>query len=117
MASVSAISWWHWLPHFSWRIVAIVEAADEIPLRLPRKGVVLVRSQQRPKWLAFDCPCHTGHRIMITLDATHSPHWNLVSKRKLTVWPSIDYRVPGRRCHYSIKSGRTIWVHNKDWMV
>ena len=117
MANVSSIPWWQWIPRFSWRIVATVEAADEIPARLPGKGVVLVGSQQHPKWLAFDCPCRTGHRIMITFEATHSPHWRLISAQKLTVCPSVDYRTPSRRCHYLIKHGRIIWVPEKERMA
>lgn len=117
MASVSSIPWWQWIPRFSWRIVAVVEAADEIPLRLPRRGVVLVGSRHQPKWLAFDCPCTTRHRIMVTLEPTHTPHWSLVSEQKLTVWPSVDFRTHGRRCHYFIKYGRIIWVAEKEWMA
>jgi hypothetical protein len=117
MGSVSKIPWWQWIPGRSWRIVATVEAADEIPLRLPRNGVVLVGSRQYPKWLAFNCPCRTGHRIMVTLDANHSPHWNIVSEQKLSVWPSFDYRTPNLRCHYIIRSGRILWAPKKEWTI
>lgn len=116
MASVIRIPWWQWFPRRSWRIVLVIEAADEIPPRLPRNGVAFVGTRQQPKWLAFDCPCHTGHRVMVTLDAGHSPHWTLVKEKKLTLWPSVDYRVLGRRCHYIIKNGRIIWLPDKEWM-
>src|SRR5438874_6766630 len=37
---------------FRSRIVAVVEAADDVPERLPRNGVVLVGSSTQPKWIA-----------------------------------------------------------------
>ena len=39
MADVAKISWWQWVPIYGWRIVAVVESADEVPQRLPRNGV------------------------------------------------------------------------------
>lgn len=114
MARIGRVSWWEWIPGRSWRIVATVEAADEIPARLPPKGVAVVGSSRHPKWLAFDCPCKTGHRIMITLDPAHYPHWTILDERKLSISPSIDYRAPGRRCHYMIRQGKIMWVNVKE---
>jgi hypothetical protein len=111
MAWLGPIPWWQWIPGRSWRIVATIEAADEIPTRLPRNGAVLVGSPEHRKWLAFDCPCRTGHRIMVTLDSAHSPHWTVVADaRRLSVSPSVDYKTPGRRCHYFIRQGKITWV-------
>jgi hypothetical protein len=114
MGKIGQMSLWDWIPGRSWRIVATVEAADEIPPQLPSTGAVLVGSIKHPKWLAFDCPCKTGHRIMITLDQKHFPHWSIFNEKKLTVSPSVDYRVPGRRCHYLIRQGKVIWVKEKE---
>lgn len=91
-----------------------VEAADEVPSRLPRNGVVLVGSRERPKWVVFDCPCRTGHRIMVSLDSSHSPHWRIVGDNKLTIWPSFYYRTTVQRCHYVIKHGQVVWVCDKE---
>ena len=106
MADVMRISWWQWLPIFSWRIVAVVESADDIPTRLPRNGAVLVGVRARPKWIAFDCPCRSGHRIMLNADRTRLPHWVIKADGSLTISPSIDYTHPLRRCHYFIQKGR-----------
>jgi hypothetical protein len=114
MARVGHIPWWEWIPGRAWRIVTSVEAADEIPERLPRNGAVVVGPLQRPKWLAFDCPCKTGHRIMVALDPAHRPYWTIVKENKLSISPSVDYRTSERRCHYLITNGRTIWVDNKE---
>ena len=110
MAQIGRVPWWQWIPFRPWRIVAAVEAADEIPLRLPGKGAVIVGSRTHPKWLAFDCPCRTGHRIMVSLDRLHRPHWTIIEEKKLTVSPSIDYQAPGRRCHYFLKRGKIVWA-------
>lgn len=116
MGGITNINWWQWLPLFPWRIVAAVSAADEIPLRLPRNGIVLVGTRERPKWFAFDCPCRTGHRIMINMDRANAPHWKVSGNSKLTLWPSIDYRTSARRCHYFIRNGRIDWVHDRERM-
>ena len=110
MASVAKISWWQWLPIFGWRVVANVEAADEIPDRLPRRGAVVVGARVHPKWIAFDCPCGAGHRIMHPTDRAHSPRWRVSSTRKLTITPSIYYKSCSRRCHYFIRDGRVKWT-------
>lgn len=64
-------SWKEWLPWRKWRIGAVVDAADEVPERLPPKVAVLVGSTAHPKWLAFDCPCGEVHRIVVSLDLRH----------------------------------------------
>ncbi len=110
MANMKKLPWWQWLPIFRWRIVEFVEAADEIPECLPRNAAILVGSRQRPKWLAFDCPCRAGHRIMVTLDPRHDPHWTLFDEHRLTVGPSFDYRAPDRSCHFFIHRGRVKWA-------
>lgn len=114
MAGVARIPFWEWIPGRAWRIVAAVEAADEIPERLPPRGAVVVGSLQRPKWLAFDCPCKTGHRIMVTLDPTHSPHWVIKKEKKLSISPSVDYRTADRRCHYYVTNGTIRWIDDMN---
>lgn len=110
MADDVKISWWQWLPIHRWRIVAIIDSADAIPCRLPRNGAVLVGSRAFPKWIAFDCPCRTGHRIMLNTDRTRTPFWSTTTQGRLTISPSIDYKHQLRRCHYFIHSGRIRWV-------
>lgn len=117
MAELTRIAWWQWLPLRPWRIVARVEAADEVPAQLPRNGAVLVGSLKYPKWLVFDCPCDGGHRIMVTLDTNHFPHWRIVNPQRLTVWPSVDFDTAGRRCHFLVKNGRIIWVPKEGWSI
>ncbi len=109
MDSVDNIHWWQWWPFFRWRIVALAVAADEVPERLPRNGAVFIGTPHHPKWLVFDCPCRSGHRIMLPLDASRKPYWRVFGPKPLSVQPSVDYAGPDRRCHYFIKNGRVIW--------
>lgn len=110
---MTKIPWWQWLPIFRWRVVAVVDAADEIPARLPRNAAVLVGTRDQPKWIAFDCPCRTGHRIMLNTDRSRRPRWSTTVRGRLTVSPSIDYQERHRRCHYFITNGRTRWVQER----
>jgi hypothetical protein len=102
---------WEWVPGRSWRIVVTVNAADEIPKKLPRNAVVLVASGGVQKWLAFDCPCRTGHRVMLNLDHSRYPHWKFNGGKKLTISPSVDWNGGGRTCHYFIRAGRIVWAN------
>ncbi|MGO8990130.1 MAG: DUF6527 family protein [bacterium] len=110
MADTIKISWWQWLPVFRWRIVAVVESADDIPQQLPRNGAVLVGPRRHPKWIAFDCPCRNDHRIMLNTDKNRSPFWTTTVQGSLTISPSIDSFHSNRRCHYFVRKGRIKWV-------
>jgi len=106
-----------WLFPKPWTIVSMVDAADEAPEALPRNAAVLVGSREHLKWLIFDCPCRREHRIMLNLDKGRRPHWSAgVDKaNRLSVSPSIDHKQSnGRRCHYFIRAGRTLWVKDDD---
>lgn len=107
------IAWWQWIPVWRWRILGSVEFADEIPDRLPRHGAVLVGSPQFPKWIAFDCACDRGHRILLNTDHVRRPAWRLAATKPLSIWPSVDYDGE-RRCHYFIRDGKTQWAKDSD---
>jgi hypothetical protein len=104
--------WTSWLPFRRWRVVGIVPSADEVPPILPRNGAVLVCDGGPPKWIVFDCPCRTGHRIMLNTDRQRYPAWrvDLVSLDRLTLSPSVDAHDDKRRCHYLVRNGRIVWV-------
>lgn len=114
---IRRIPWWDWLPlpWRRWRIVLYVEAGDEIPERLPRNSAVLVCPSGQPTWLAFDCPCRTGHRIMVNLHNSRRPRWTIEQHDgPVTLSPSIDDVGEGRRCHFFLWGGRITWVQNEE---
>ena len=108
------VDFWQWLPFQRWRIVGVVSSADEVPDQLPHNGVALVGDQDFIKWIVFDCPCGTGHRIMLNADPGRRPNWKLKDLAKLTISPSIDYRGNHRRCHYTIRSGKIAWAKDRS---
>ncbi len=114
MANVRKIRWQEWLPIHGWRIVAVVEAADDVPRRLPRRGAVLIGSVSRPKWVAFDCPCGRGHRILLNTDKSRRPHWSVSLDGPLSITPSIDSVYAMHRCHYFVRDGKVRWVAHDD---
>jgi hypothetical protein len=117
MARLNAICrWWDdlSLPWRLWRIVLQVEHGDEVPAALPARGAVLVQADSMPAWLAFDCPCGRGHRVMVNLHPARHPRWRLRRSSPLTLEPSVDDRAPGRRCHFFLHRGRIIWVRGKE---
>lgn len=117
MAGLTRIPWWRWipLPWRRWGIVLLVDAADEVPARLPQAGTVLVGAASRPSWVAFDCPCGRGHRVMLNLDRRRQPYWLVKQARPLTLSPSVDDLTAGNRCHYWVQRGRVMWVrHDRD---
>ena len=96
-----------WRP---WRIAGYVGAADEIPDRLPAKGVILVGMDDKPTWAALDCPCRRGHRLMVNLDRSRLPAWSIDSTEPLTIRPSIDDVTSDRQCHFVLRRGRIRWA-------
>jgi hypothetical protein len=100
-------------PGRRWHVAIRISMADQIPVGIPARSAVMVGTQSDPKWLAFDCPCGTGHQIMLNLDRRRTPCWTVADTRKLTVRPSIDSRQSERRCHYLIREGKVTWVSEK----
>ena len=106
------IAWWRSLPlpWRAWCIVGHVGAGDDVPEQLPQRGVVLVGPPHTATWVVFDCPCRTGHRLMINLDRTRHPFWRLDSQKPLSIRPSIDSLTSERRCHFFIRRGKVRWA-------
>jgi hypothetical protein len=116
MAGLEKIHWWRWLPlpWKTWKVLLRVEEADDVPDRLPVCGAVIIGEPSHPKWLAFDCPCNQGHRVMLNLDGRRRPAWRVDRLRPLTIAPSIDDVTTVRRCHFFIRDGRIRWAKPND---
>ena len=108
-------SWWEFeqrLPRRRWYIEGSVEQADDGPGVIPPRRAFLVGNRRHRKWLVFDCPCDSGHRIMLNLDRRRRPFWILRAsrRRRITVSPSVAYRGRDRCCHYALSNGRVLWL-------
>jgi hypothetical protein len=93
-----------------WVVIGRVESADEIPLSIALNCAYVVGNKNKPKWIIFDCPCGTGHRIFLNTDPSRTPMWKIVGRFPLSIMPSIDYKNGSKRCHYIIKNGKVIWI-------
>jgi Family of unknown function (DUF6527) len=108
--------WWQTRHPGPWRVGLVVPEADQVPEEIPTGEATLVASGGFRKWLAFDCPCGTGHRVMLNLDRGRWPFWTVFDDHPLTVSPSVDMETPARRCHYSLYYGHVNWVRGvNDW--
>src|SRR3954453_12764087 len=99
------IDWWGRHGSTAPRITSIVTYASQgdLPDSLPRRRLALVGSPERPKWAALECPCGTGHRLLINLSAAHKPTWRIESPAPPSLRPSIDYEDAARRCHFWLR--------------
>lgn len=102
--------WWVPAPFRPVMVAGSVTSVSHLSERLPRRAAVLVLDGERMKWVAFDCPCNMGHRILVPLDSRVRPHWTVRNVHPFTLYPSIDAETDGRRCHYVIARGRIVWV-------
>ncbi len=91
---------------------ATVAHALDVPEQLVPGGAVLVARPGFQDWLAFDCPCGTGHRLLMTLSTTRRPHWKMTvgAHDSVTLTPSIDSYSDHGRCHFWLREGRVSWV-------
>jgi hypothetical protein len=105
-----SLPWWSWLPRWRYRVIGSVDAADLVPDRLPRKGLVVVENHKGRAWVAFDCPCERRHRVLLPLDKHHRPHWRLDVGRFASLYPSVDSHEKGIRCHFWLTHGRIRWA-------
>lgn len=110
MAGFGLKRWWQSRHPGPWRVGVIVSEADQIPGTLRPYEAALVVSEGISKWLAFDCPCGKGHRVMLNLDAARWPRWTVFADNPLTVSPSVDMDTRDRRCHYILYYGHVNWV-------
>ena len=98
-----------------WRVSDRVEQATDLPESIPAEHALLVGTIVHSKWIAFECPCERGHRIMLNLDKTRRPFWRVTSEEPLSIRPSVDALYGKRRCHYVVSNGRVIWVHERQY--
>jgi Family of unknown function (DUF6527) len=99
-------------PWRRWRALRLAGEADGVKRPLPKRRIVLAGPKAAPKWAIFDCPCGTGHEIMLNLNPQRRPHWRVRTGllRCVTVSPSVDSTHEDMRCHYFIRRGRVEWT-------
>jgi hypothetical protein len=87
--------------------VRVVPELDDVPACPHPRHIYLIGTQDRPKWVAFDCSCGHGHRIEINV-GSRSPWSVAIGPDGVTLGPSVD-RNDGRRCHFWLRRSRACW--------
>ena len=114
MARFSLTRWWRQHRPGPWRVGLTVDEADQLPLAIAHGVAILVGLRGAPKWVAFECPCGKGHRIMLNLARSRHPYWSIETAVPLTIWPSVDVTVDSDRCHFVVEYGHINWVRGLD---
>lgn len=90
--------------------IAHYPQVGDIPEDLDRHTLALAGPNEAPKWAALACPCGHAHRLVVSLQASHRPHWRLASGGDgPSLYPSIDSAAE-RRCHFWLRDGRAHWA-------
>jgi Family of unknown function (DUF6527) len=111
------IDWWR-RRHFSSdaRIdeVEFVSARGDVPESIPRRQLVVVGSEELPKWAIFECPCGRGHRLEVNLSPQVRPFWRITfNTHGPSLKPSVD-SVGSYRCHFWLRDGRVHWPNPRQ---
>ena len=93
--------------------VAFYSELLDVPSELDRHTLAVCGTSEMPKWAALECPCGRGHRIVVSLQKGHHPHWSLEAlKGAPNLIPSVDSRTD-YRCHFWLRDGRAHWVRDR----
>lgn len=92
------------------RELMVVEDGD-LPDRLRRRDLVLLRDGGEDWSVAMRCPCGCGQRVELALIREAKPRWSLRHEggRRPTLYPSVWLR-EGCRSHFFVRDGRICWV-------
>lgn len=95
------------------RTTGLVQSALDLPEKAPPlEAYVVAGASDAPQWVAFECPCARGHRIMLNLSTARRPRWTLTihDSGRLTIGPSVDAHSEFGRCHFWCVDGKIKWV-------
>lgn len=89
-----------------------VESVLDVPGSLAGTAVLVGPEGMPEQWLAFDCPCGQGHRLLMNLSTARSPRWRLALGRRgaVSLAPSVDSHSAVGRCHFWLRDGYPVWV-------
>lgn len=92
------------------RTLAVVPG-DELPERLPRRGLVLLRDSGEDWCVGMLCPCGCDQKVELPLIPEAKPRWKLRVEPdgSPTLTPSVWLR-DGCRSHFFVRRGKVDWV-------
>ena len=84
---------------------------DELPPRLPRRGLVLLRDNGEDWSIAMRCPCGCGQKLELPLIPEATPRWDLRvdADGRPSLAPSVWLR-DNCRSHFFLRRGKVQWA-------
>lgn len=82
-----------------------------MPANLSANELIIVGSEDNPKWAVLQCPCGCGEQIDVNLMRSRRPFWRLYRTTEgVTLWPSLW--VPAWKCgsHFWIVDSTVLWA-------
>lgn len=91
------------------RHLHIVEG-DSLPVRLPKRDLVLARDDGEDWCVGMRCPCGCGYAIELLVVAEGMPRWDVTVDENgvPTLKPSVWLK-KGCRSHFWVRDGRIHW--------
>lgn len=92
------------------RSIRVIEG-DAFPVRLPPRGLLLLRDNGEDWSVAMRCPCGCGQKVELALIPEAKPRWKLAleADKSPTLSPSVWIR-EGCRSHYFVRRGKVEWI-------
>jgi hypothetical protein len=90
--------------------VVLMDATANASKELGQGKLVLVGSEEKQKWLRFECPCGCREILALNLMKSHTPHWTVTrhDDGTVSVHPSVDATTCGS--HFWIRRNDIQWV-------
>lgn len=75
--------------------------------------IVIVGERQYQKWACFRCPGGCGEIILLSLNTTRHPSWQVFvdGLRRPTISPSVR-QINDCKCHFWVRQGRVDWCRD-----
>lgn len=108
------IDWWRRHRRNAARIdkIRMYPATAAMPEKLDRH--VLALAGDPVAWAVMECPCGSGHRLQVRIQPQgKATVWDMrETDRGPSLYPSVDFDSPDRRCHFWLDQGRIRWVRD-----
>lgn len=111
MVMANVRKWWrNVLARFSPRRRLYVIEGDSLPVRLPRRDLVLARDDGEDWCVGMRCPCGCGYAIELLVVAEGKPRWDVKvdANGVPTLTPSVWLK-KGCRSHFWVREGCIRW--------
>ena len=89
----------------------IVSRMSDVPEKLDGQAYIVKRNG-KDMWLVFDCPCSSGHKLVLNLSRSRYPFWQTkLKKNVLNVLPSV-WVTDECHSHFFIKNNDVVWARD-----